>query len=188
MRRFFLFIISLFVIIVCANAEPKDGINSLKLNEKTTAMTATGIKLPTGFGSPEEFYAVFRVSGLQAGVKYQATIAYDGGTDIYYGMSWLDGNPLLPDWNSFGGIGSGTGSGKVMPGYEQTHLFTTDPKSTKGVIYLVVRSGKPWTISMTVTVTAAKAGIDRNTKNNYDYYAVEDWTKENTVLFLLTKD
>lgn len=167
-------------------AQPKDGIYEVKVGDTIAVTTATGIKLPTSFGNQAENFAVFRVTGLKPGTKYMATFTYDGGTGIYYGMCWVNGNPLLPDWWSFVGIGSGTGSGKLMPGYEMYHLFIIDPKSTKDAIYLVVRSDKPWKINF--SVAPAKPGVDRNTKNSYDYSTVDDLTNEGKVTYLLDKD
>jgi hypothetical protein len=109
-----------------------------------------------------------------------------GGTGISYGLCWVNGNPFLPDWASFVGIGSGTGSGNPQPGYEAYHIFAADSKSTKGVIYFVVRSNKPWRLSF--AVGNAKPGVDRDTKNSYGHYAVDDLTRDGTVAYLLTRD
>jgi hypothetical protein len=179
----------LFLLIgaACFAAQPKDALKVLKLVESAEYTTAPGLKLPAAFGDPAQNFLAVKITGLKKGVKYQATFTWEGNTGINYGMSWVDGNPFVQDWRNLGGIGSGTGTGEeARPGYETYQLFTTDPKSKKSVIYLVIRSDKPWTISL--SVAPAKAGVNRDTKNNYGYYTVDDWTREDTVTFELTKN
>jgi hypothetical protein len=172
---------------ICFAAQPKDAVKVLKLGDRAEYTTAPGLKLPSAFGDPAQNFLVVRITGLKKAVKYQAAFSWEGNTGINYGMTWVDGNPFVKDWRNLGGIGSGTGTGEELrPGYDTYQLFTTDPKSKKSVIYLVIRSDKPWTISL--SVSPAAAGISRETKNSYGYYAVDDWTNGDTVTFELTRN
>lgn len=185
MKRF-VFLLVLSAGIAGLYAQSVEPMYKVPVGTRATISTAQGIKLPSSFGNPSEYFAVVQVTDLKPGTKYMATITFEGGTGIYYGMVWVNGNPYIPDWNHFVGIGSGTGSGRLMPGYYIYHIFATDPKSVKDRIYFVVRSDKPWTLDF--VVTPAKPGVDRNTKNMYDYYCVDDLTNGDTVSYLLTKD
>lgn len=180
------FAVVFLISFVCLFAQAKDPFYTLTLGGTITVTTATGVELPAWFGTPEENYAVFHVTGLKPGAAYMAALTYDGGTDIHYVESWVDGNPFGRDWRPLGGVGSGTGDGEKMPGYESWHLFTTDPKSTRGAVFFVVRSSKPWTV--TLAVTEANPDVDWLTKNKYGYFAVDDWTSRGTATFLLTRD
>jgi hypothetical protein len=184
MKPFTAMIIFLSCLSVSAFSQtPAPGYLDLGVGVETTVVTKSGFKLASAFGPTDQFYAVIKIQPLKPGVKYDATFTYEAGTSIYYGQSWVNGDPGKPDWNSFIGIGSGTGGGAKQPGYENKQLFRIDPKSTSAVIYLVVRSDKPWTF--TLRVNEAAPGITREMKNKYGYYMVDDHTDGDKRVWLL---
>ncbi|MCX7029988.1 MAG: hypothetical protein NTU62_07690 [Spirochaetes bacterium] len=83
--------------------------------------------------------------------------------------TWLDGDPKSKDSHSFVGIGTGTGT-REMKGKESKFLFTVDPKSTAAFLYLVVRSNKPWDISM--GLADRLSGVNRDSQDKWGYYYV----------------
>jgi len=169
-----------------AKTQTTNTVYELKLGQRFTLTTAQGLTLHNSFGGPEYYYTVIRISGLKPNQKYQATLVYEGGSGIFYALSWVDGHPFQKDWRNLGGLGTGTGTGKSMPGYETYHLFQTDAKSTKDTIYLVVRSDKPWTFEL--LVSEANPSINELTKNSYGYFATADWTEKGKTFFLLSRD
>lgn len=139
--------------------------------------------LPSFFGPSDHFYAIFRFSGLTPGQRYEATISFESGTDIGYGHSWVDGNPLGKDFWSFTGIGSGTGTGPRRES-QQKYLFTVDPASSASVLYLVFRSHKP----MPVRVSLQRpSGVTRDSQDQWGYYYVTDFDADRTAPFLLKR-
>lgn len=155
----------------------------LDLDAKAVIRTVKGFSLHSSFGGPDYYYAVIRIDGLAPGTLYEATITYEAGTGISYAMSWVSGNPLATTWRSLGGLGSGTGTGKSMPGYETKQIFVVGEESTEQVIYLVVRSDKPWEIGFSITDTFS--GVTRESKNKYGYFMLDDWTNGGKSVFLL---
>lgn len=147
----------------------------------TTAGHPAG--LPSFFGPSEHAYAIFRFTGLTPGQRYEATIGYESGTDIGYGHSWVDGNPFGPDYWSFTGIGSGTGTGPRRES-QQTFLFTVDPASSSSSLYLVFRSHKPMPLRVSLQ---RPSGVDRNSQDRYGYYYVTDFDADRTAPFLLKR-
>ncbi|MBN1409993.1 MAG: hypothetical protein JW969_04060 [Spirochaetales bacterium] len=172
--------------VVFLSAETKGNVQVLKLGDASEFSTVSGIKLPAAFGKKDEYYAVIKITGLKKGNRYQATFNWEGGTDIYFGMTLIDGNPFSKNWRSLGSVGSSTGKGDPLPGYEAYHLFATSPKSRKSAVYLVIRSDNPWTINL--SVAPAKPEVNQQTKNSYGFFAVEDWTNNGTVAFELTRN
>ena len=183
--KHFTLLFCLVLVVVFITAEPMPGFYQAQLNKTVTITTVKGLPLPSSFGGPDYYYAVVQVQGLKPGMKYMVTLIYEGGTGIDYGFCWVNGNPLTKDWYSFVGIGSGTGTGKLMPGYTIYHVFAVDPKSTSDTIYFTVRSNKPWSIQC--TINPAKPEITRNTQNSYGYYCVDDLTNEEKIFYLLDK-
>jgi hypothetical protein len=151
---------------------------------KSTVTQAGYAWMPAGFGGPNAPYAVFRLGPLAAGKAYAVTLTYDAGTDIGYGHSWVDGDPAGKDYASLVGIGSGTGT-RELKGKEDKFLFTVDPKSTSGLLYLVVRSSAPWNLS--VGLADRPAGLTRNSQDRWGYYYVTDFDSDRTSPFLLTR-
>ncbi len=140
--------------------------------------------MPGPLGGPDGSYAIFRLGPLAAGKSYAVTLSYDAGTDIGYGHSWLDGDPAAKDWASLVGIGSGTGT-REMKGKEEKFLFTVDPRSTAGLLYLVLRSSQPWSLSL--ALADRPAGLTREAKDRWGYYYVTDFDLDRTSPFLLTR-
>ncbi len=140
--------------------------------------------MPGPLGGPDQQYAVFRLGPLASGKAYAVTLTYDAGTDIGYGHSWIDGDPAARDWASLVGIGSGTGT-RELKGKEDKFLFTVDPKSTSNLLYLLVRTGKPWNLS--VGLADRPAGLSRDSQDRWGYYYVTDFDFDRTSPFLLTR-
>ncbi len=152
--------------------------------EKRTSTAGGWTWMPTWLGGPDKLYTVFRLGPLAPGQRYEATLTYDAGTDIGYSMSWLDGDPKNGDSRSFVGIGSGTGT-RALKGKADKFLFTADAKSTAAFLYLVVRSDKPWDITM--ALTDRLSGVNRNSQDTWGYYYVTDFDFDKTSPFLLTR-
>ena len=140
--------------------------------------------MPSYLGGPDAVYAVFRFGPLAAGRRYEATLTFDAGTDIGYGMSWIDGDPRNRESVSFVGIGTGTGT-REMKGKESKFLFTVDAKSTAAYLYLVLRSSKPWDITM--ALADRLSGVSRDSQDKWGYYYVTDFDVDRTSPFLLTR-
>ena len=151
--------------------------------EKRTSTTSGWTWLPSYLGGPEGFFAVFRLGPLSAGKRYEATLTFDAGTDIGYGLSWLDGDPKSRDTGSFVGIGTGTGT-REMKGKQAKYLFSVDAKSTAPFLYLLVRSSKPWDVSM--ALTDRLSGVTRDSQDTWGYYYVSDFDVDRYSPFLLT--
>jgi hypothetical protein len=186
MKTNFIFVTILFfaAIISGFSQQQPDKFFDLNLNQKAAVNTVAGFTLlHSSFGPKEQYFALLRISGLKPGVKYEATFTFEGGTGINYGMSWAGGNPLAGSWYNFIGLGTGTGSGKIMPGYETKQLFIVDSKSTENQICLVVRSDKPWVFDFSLSV--ANPAVNRDMKNKYGYYMVDDLTYDGRTTFLL---
>jgi hypothetical protein len=125
-----------------------------------------------------------RQADTVAGRRYEATLTFDAGTDIGYGMSWIDGDPKNRDSVSFVGIGTGTGT-RELKGKESKFLFTVDAKSTAAFLCLVVRSNKPWDITMALADRPSRA--NRDSQDKWGYYYVTDFDFDRTSPFLLTR-
>jgi len=151
---------------------------------KKTATASGWTWMPTYLGGPDQLYAVFRLGPLAAGKRYEATLTFDAGTDIGYGMSWLDGDPKGKDFASFLGIGTGTGT-REMKGKESKFLFTVDAKSTASFLYLVVRTSKPWDLAM--ALSDRLSGVTKDTQDKWGYYYVSDFDVDRYSPFLLTR-
>jgi hypothetical protein len=150
-----------------------------------SAATQTGYTwMPGPFGGPDQNYAVFRLGPLAAGRAYAVTLTYDAGSDIGYGHSWVDGDPAGKDWASLVGIGTGTGT-RQMKGKEEKFFFTVDPKSTSNLLYLLVRSSRPWNLA--VGLADRPAGLTRDAQDRWGYYYVTDFDFDRTSPFLLTR-
>jgi hypothetical protein len=168
-----------------AAESPASGYVDVQPGQVKKAATMSGWTwMPSYLGGPEGFYALFRLGPLAAGKRYEATLTFDAGTDIGYGLSWLDGDPKGKDFSSFAGIGTGTGT-REMKGKESKFLFTVEPKSTAAFLYLVVRSNKPWDISM--GLTDRLSGVNRDSQDKWGYYYVTDFDFDRTSPFLLTR-
>jgi hypothetical protein len=115
--------------IACGAASAAPGYLEVPVNGSRLAETATGAGLPSFFGPSDYNHAVFRLGPFAPGKRYEVTLTFDAGTDIGYGMSWVDGDPWGRDYASFVGIGTGTGT-REMKGKESKFLFTVDAKST----------------------------------------------------------
>ena len=154
------------------------------MNGTRQADTVAGFGLPSSFGPAADFYAVFRLGPLAAGRRYEATLTFDAEMDIGYGMSWIDGDPKNRDFASFVGIGTGTGT-QDLKGKESKFLFTVDAKSTAVFLYLVVRSNKPWDLSL--ALADRLSGVTRDSQDKWGYYYVTDFDFDRTSPFLLTR-
>lgn len=139
--------------------------------------------LPSFFGPGDHHYAIFKFNGLVPGQRYEATISFESGTDIGYGHAWVDGDPFGRDYWSFTGIGSGTGTGPRRES-QQKFLFTVDPKSSCGELYLVFRSHKPMGLRVSLQ---RPSGVTRNSQDRYGYYYVTDFDLDRTSPFLLKR-
>jgi hypothetical protein len=151
---------------------------------KKSATTSDWAWMPTFLGGPDQLYTVFRLGPLDAGKRYEATLTFDAGTDIGYAMSWIDGDPKGKDFLSFVGIGTGTGT-REMKGAESKFLFTVDAKSTAAFLYLVVRSNKPWDLSL--ALADRLSGVTRDSQDKWGYYYVTDFDVNRISPFLLTR-
>jgi len=151
---------------------------------KSTATQGGYTWMPGPLGGPDQLYAVFRLGPLTAGKAYAVTLTYDAGTDIGYAHSWIDGDPAAKDFVSLVGIGTGTGT-RELKGKEDKFLFTVDQKSTSNLLCLLVRSNKPWSLSL--GLADRPAGLTRNSQDRWGYYYVTDFDFDRTSPFLLTR-
>jgi hypothetical protein len=151
---------------------------------KKAATTSGWTWMPNWLGGPDSFYVVYRLGPFTAGSRYEATLTFDAGTDIGYGISWLDGDPKNRDSLSFVGIGTGTGT-REMKGAEAKYLFSVDPKSTAAFLYLVVRTNKPWDHAM--GLADRLSGVTRDSQDKWGYYYVTDFDFSKNSPFLLTR-
>ena len=155
------------------------------VNTEKAFSTVQGVTgLATAFGSPEEYYAVLRIAPLTPGVRYEATLTYDAGTDIGYSYSVVDGSPFGQDWASFVGIGTGTGT-RELPGKQEKVLFTVDPQSTSNTLYLVLRTNKPF--NCRYGVSDRLTGVNPNSQDRWGYYYVSDYDADDRVPPILLK-
>ncbi len=177
-------VIFLSVIWFTTSASAKMGFVDVPVNSVQQTTTVTGVGLPPAYGSPEQFYTVFRIFPLAPGKRYEATLTYDAGTDMGYAHNWQDGDPLSKDNVSFVGIGTGTGT-RQMKDKEEKFLFTVDTKSTSNVLYVIVRSYKPWNIRF--SVTDRLSGVTRDSQDRWGYYYVTDFDVNKTAPFLLKR-
>ncbi|MGE0156535.1 MAG: hypothetical protein AB7T17_05865 [Geobacter sp.] len=151
-----------------------------------TASVTTGAHpagLPSFFGPSDYSYAIFRFTGLTPGQRYEATISYESGTDIGYGHSWVDGTPFGTDYRSFTGIGTGTGSGPRRES-QQKFLFTIDPASSCGELYLVLKSSRPMALRVSLQ---RPSGVTKDSQDRYGYYYVTDFDLDRSAPFLLKR-
>ncbi len=176
--------LSLAMVVACATAFAAPPYVDVAVNSSKQASTVTAFGLPSFFGASSDCHAVFRFAPLAAGKRYEVTLTYDAGTDIGYAHSWVDGDPMGQDYASFVGVGTGTGT-RELKGKEDKFLFTVDPKSTSNVLYLVLRSNKPWKLG--VTLTDRSSGITRNSQDRWGYYYVTDFDFDRTSPFLLKR-
>ncbi|RPJ06796.1 MAG: hypothetical protein EHM28_09375 [Spirochaetaceae bacterium] len=65
----------------------------------------------------------------------------------------------------------------------KARIFIVDPRSTENQICLIVRSDKHWTFDF--SLSAANPAVNREMKNKYGYYMVDDFTYEGKTTFLL---
>lgn len=150
---------------------------------KTVTTAARPAKLPGMFGPNDYYYTLFKLTGLQPGQRYEATLGFESGTNIGYGHTWVDGNPLGNNFRHFTGIGTGTGSGPVRQS-QQKFLFSTDPASTSREMYVVLSSNRPLTVSFALD---APSGVTRETQDQWGYYYVTDFDADRTAPFLLQR-
>jgi hypothetical protein len=170
--------------LACVAAHAAPSYVDVAVNSSRQTTTATGFSLPSFFGSAGDHHAVFRFAPLAPGGRYEVTLTYDAGSDIGYGHSWVDGDPMGQDYWSFVGIGTGTGT-RELKGKEDKFLFTVDPRSTSNVLYLVVRSNKPWKLAAALTDRAS--GLTRDSRDKWGYTYVTDFDFDRTAPFLLTR-
>ena len=179
--------LSLFisVIVFSGSSFAQTGIVDIPLNTEKAVVTAPGVTgLPASLGSPQEYVTVLRLAALQPGRKYEATLTYDAGTETSYGHAWLDGNPFEQDWISFVGIVTGTGS-QEMQGKQEKFIFTIDPKSTSGALYLAMRTNKPFTFRF--SISDRLSGVTRDSQDRWGYYYVTDFDADRHSPFLLVR-
>ncbi|HOL60112.1 MAG TPA: hypothetical protein PLT64_09670 [Syntrophales bacterium] len=160
--------------LMCGLAFAKAGFYDLPVNTSVEVTTMTGVELPRFYGPPEHYYAIFKIWPVVPGKKYEATLTYDAGDDMGFGVSWIDGDPSGQDSYSFVGIGTGTGT-KYMPGAEKKYIFSVSPESTSNVIYMLVRSHRPWKIKF--SVTDRLSGVTKNSQDKWGYYYVDEFPR-----------
>ncbi len=139
--------------------------------------------LSSFFGPSDNYYTLFKLTGLAPGQRYEATMAFQSGTNIAYAHGWGEGNPLGHDYRSFTGIGTGTGSGPLHES-QQKFLFTIDPKSSSSVMYVVFRSNRPMPLRFSLQ---SPSGVTRDSQDRWGYYYVTDFDVDRTAPFLLTR-
>jgi hypothetical protein len=155
------------------------------VNTEKAVTTARGLAgLPPSLGSAEDYRVVLRIAPLRPGMKYEATLTYNAGTDIGYSHAWVDGNPFEKDWASFVGIGTGTGTRELRDKQEK-FLFSINPQSTSGTLYLALRSNKPFTFRF--GVSDRLSGATPNSQDRWGYYFVQDFDANRTSPFLLKR-
>ena len=173
-------------VILCEGiASAQSGFVDVPVNTEKIVTTALGLAgLPPSLGSAEEYRVVLRIAPLRPGMKYEATLTYNAGTDIGYSHAWVDGNPFEKDWASFVGIGTGTGTRELRDKQEK-FLFSIDPQSTSSTLYLALRSNKPFTFRF--GVSDRLSGATPNSQDRWGYYFVRDFNADRTSPFLLKR-
>lgn len=164
-------------------AAASGGIVELTPGAERAVNTAKIGGLPAMFGGAEYFYSVIRLGRLAAGQRYEVTLTFESGTDIGYAHTWVDGNPFGSDFAHFVGIGSGTGTGPKRES-QQKFLFTVDPKSSSGDLYLVFRSHRPMPLRVALQ---RPSGVTKNSQDRWGYYYVTDFDADRTAPFLLKR-
>ncbi len=183
MKRLPLLMAALFLLVSAFPVWGFSGFIDLRPGESRSVTTASVSGLPNFFGGADGFYSIFRMSGLNAGQRYEATMTYEAGTDTGYGHSWVDGNPFGKDYLSFIGIGTGTGTRKI-DGKQDKFLFTVARGSMRDTMYVVIRSNKPWPVNFSV---ASPTGVNRESKDRWGYYYVTDFDADKNAPFLLQR-
>ncbi len=153
--------------------------------ESKAALTAMAFpSMPNYFGGPDQLYAVFKLAPLAAGRRYAFTLTFDAGTDIGYGITWADGDPLGKDYASFLGTGTGTGT-REMKGKKSVFLFTVDAASASRALYVILRSNKPFAVEGGLAEGAG--GLTRDSQDAWGYYFVSDFDVDRYSPFKLTR-
>ena len=166
-------------------AAAQSGFVDVPVNTEKTVTTAQGLTgLPSSLGSAEDYRAVLRIAPLRPGMKYEATLTYNAGTDIGYSHAWVDGNPFEKDWASFVGIGTGTGTRELRDKQEK-FIFSINPQSTSSTLYLALRSNKPFTFRF--GVNDRLSGATPNSQDRWGYYFVRDFNADRISPFLLKR-
>ena len=179
-------------VVLCAAAVLLAGMSAfgqagrvdVPLNGSVVVTTVAGVALPTSFGGPDSFYAVLRLGPLAAGARVEFTLTFDAGTDMGWAAAWVDGDPAGKDWGTLLGTGTGTGT-REMKGKEAKSLFSVAPASTSNVLFLVLRSARPWTVK--AALTDRLSGATPNTQDRWGYYYVDDFDTSRYSPFLLTR-
>lgn len=180
-----LFIITAFgIIFSLTSAFARTGYVDTPVNSLQQVTTMTGVGLPASYRGTGEYHAVFKIFPVVPGKRYEATLTYDAGTSIGYGISFVDGDPSQRESISFVGIGTGTGS-RVMNGKEEKYLFSIHPQSTSNVLYVVVGSHSPFNVRF--SVTDSPTGVTKESKDRWGYLYVTDFHDRGTAPFLLTR-
>jgi hypothetical protein len=179
-------LVILFCIASCAGIAAASGdFVDIGINTEKTITTVRGLAgLPSSLGSAEDYRVVLRIASLAPGRKYEATLTFDAGTEIGYAHAWVDGNPYEKDWLSFVGIGTGTGS-RELKGKQEKFLFTIDPKSTSGTLYIPLRSNKSFTLRF--GITDRLTAVNPNSQDRWGYYYVKDFDVDRIAPFLLKR-
>ena len=177
-------VVSLALLLAAVFAVPEALVVDVPVGSAQAVTTATGAGVHSSFGSADEYFAVFRLFPVVPGKRYEATLTYDAGGDMGYGLAWMDGNPATRDWANFVGIGSGTGT-REMKGAELKYLFSVAPQSSSNVLYVLVRSAKPWPIRF--ALTDRPTGVTPDSQNRWGYYYVSDFDADKYAPFLLSR-
>jgi len=179
-------LVMLACLAVCAGQALAQAVYvDVPVNGERAVITVQGVTgLPSGFGSAGDYIAVLRIAPLAPGVKYEATLTYDAGTDIGYSYSLVDGSAFGQDWSSFVGIGSGIGT-RELAGKQDKLLFTIDPQSTSNTMYLVLRTNKPFNCRW--AVSGSPSGVTKDSQDRWGYYYVTDFDADHTAPFLLKR-
>ncbi len=183
-RTLFVFLACFVCLCIGSPAAARTGFHDLQVPSALDVTTVTGVKLPSFFGAPDQHYAIFKIWPVVHGKRYEATLTFDAGTDIGYATSWVDGDPWGKDFWSFVGIGTGTGT-RVLKGKEEKFLFSIDPGSTSNVLYVLVRSHRPWNIRF--GVTDSPSGVTNQSQDKWTYYYVKDFDADRNAPFLLKR-
>ncbi len=150
----------------------------------TATTTPHQPNLATAFGGASEPRMVYRLGPLTPGTRYSAALVYDGGSDVSFAHSWVDGNPYDRDWFGFTGIGTGTGR-MVQPGKTDVYQFTVAPGSTSRYLFVVLRTGKPMPVK--VHLQPGDLGLTPQSKDRWGYFYVTDFDRDRTAPFLLKR-
>jgi hypothetical protein len=118
--------ILLCIVFFGGNAAAQGQFVDVGVNTEKTVTTVRGLAgLPSSLGSAEDYRVVLRIAPLRPGMKYEATLTYDAGSDIGYSHAWVDGSPYEQDWASFVGIGTGTGTRELRGKQENSSSPST---------------------------------------------------------------